>query len=180
MWFRQRLVASTDAPPCQIHKTSKSSLERSTSKGKRRDGEGQEPRRVCYVRSMENRTYRDVGGTPGGFGHFVIGCVMTCLGGYFLANQVSVVGSYWSFYGANTFGLTLAPMLIGIGILFWNGKSILGWLLTVAGALFIFAGVIANMHIYFRPTSLFNTLVMLVLFVGGLGLVARSLVPSQK
>lgn len=25
------------------------------------------------------------------------------------------------------------------------------------------------MHIYFRPTSLFNTLVMLILFVGGLG-----------
>lgn len=133
-----------------------------------------------YFRAMEDRTYRDVGGTPGGFGHFVIGCVMTCLGGYFLANQVSVVGSYWSFYGANTFGLTLVPMLIGIGILFWNGKSILGWLLALAGALFIFAGVIANMHIYFRPTSLFNTLVMLVLFVGGLGLVARSLVPFSN
>jgi hypothetical protein len=135
---------------------------------------------VCYVCDMDNRTYQDVGGTPGGFGHFVIGCIMACLGGYFLANQVSVVGSYWSFYGANTFGLTLVPMLIGIGILFWNGKSVLGWLLAVAGALFIFAGVIANMHIYFRPTSLFNTLVMLVLFVGGLGLVARSLVPFSK
>jgi uncharacterized protein len=31
------------------------------------------------------------------------------------------------------------------------------------------------MSIYFRPTSLFNTLVMLVLLVGGLGLIARSL-----
>lgn len=46
--------------------------------------------------------------------------------------------------------------------------------LTIAGAVFILAGVIANMHIYFRPTSLFNTLVMLVLFVGGLGLIARA------
>jgi hypothetical protein len=35
--------------------------------------------------------------------------------------------------------------------------------------------VIANMHIYFRPASLFETLVMLILFVGGLGLIARSL-----
>ena len=34
-----------------------------------------------------------------------------------------------------------------------------------------------NLNIYFRPTSLFNTLVMLVLLVGGLGLVARSLRP---
>ena len=45
------------------------------------------------------------------------------------------------------------------------------------GALFILAGVIANMHIYFRPTSLFNTLVMLILFVDGLGFMARALRP---
>jgi len=66
---------------------------------------------------MEARSLGDVGGTPGGLGHFVIGFVMACMGGYFLANQVSVVGSYWSFYGANTFGITLVPMLLGVGIL---------------------------------------------------------------
>ena len=129
---------------------------------------------------MENRSLGDVGGTPGGLGQFLFGLVLTCLGGYFLANQVSVVGSYWSFYGANTFGLTLVPLLIGVGLLFWNGKSLAGWVLTIVGALFILAGVIANMHIYFRPTSLFNTLVMLVLFVGGLGLIARALGSHAK
>jgi hypothetical protein len=41
------------------------------------------------------------------------------------------------------------------------------------------AGVIANMHIYFQPTSLFNTLVMLILFVGRLGLMARALRPYR-
>src|SRR5207248_501906 len=126
---------------------------------------------------MEARSLGDVGGTPGGLGHFVIGFVMACMGGYFLANQVSVVGSYWSFYGANTFGITLAPMLLGVGILFWNGRSLAGWIVTAAGALFILAGVIANMSIYFRPTSPFNTLVMLILLVGGLGLIARALRP---
>jgi hypothetical protein len=100
---------------------------------------------------------------------------MVCLGGYFLANQVSVVGSYWSFYGTSTFGLTLVPMLFGVGLLFWNGRSVLGWLLTVAGALFILAGVIANMHIHFERTSLFNTILMLMLLlVRGLGLIARA------
>ena len=88
-----------------------------------------------------------------------------------------VVGSYWSFYGANTFGITLLPMLLGIALLFWNGRSVPGWLLTAAGGLFIFAGVIANMHIYFQPTTLFNTIVMLILLVGGLGLIARALRP---
>jgi len=122
---------------------------------------------------MADQSYRDVGGTSGGLGDFLLGFVMACIGAYLLTNQVSVVGSYWSFYGGSTFGLTLLPMLFGIFLLFRSGRSPVGWILTVAGAVFILAGVIANMHIYFQPTSLFNTIVMLVLLVGGLGLIAR-------
>lgn len=129
---------------------------------------------------MANRSLSDAGGTPGGLGHFLLGFAMACIGGYLLLNQVTVVGSFWNFYGANTFGITLLPMLIGIGIVFWNGRSFVGWLLTIAGALFIFAGVIANLHIFFRPLSLFNTLVMMVLLVGGLGLVARGIQPHER
>jgi len=126
---------------------------------------------------MDNRSFSDVGGTPGGLGEFVLGFIMTCIGGYLISNQVIVTGSYWSFWGAgtNSFGVTLIPLLFGVGILFFNGRSIIGWLLTVAGALFILAGVIANMHIYFQPATLFHTLVMLILLVGGLGLIARSM-----
>lgn len=112
-------------------------------------------------------------------GKFLMGFAMACVGGYLLSHQVSVVGSYWNFYGGNSFGITLIPMLIGIGLLFWNGRSPFGWLLTVGGALFILAGVLANMHIYFQPTSLFDTLVMLVLLVGGLGLIAGALRPHH-
>ena len=126
---------------------------------------------------MADHRLSDVGGTSGGLGHFLIGFVMTCLGGYLLTNQVTVTGAYWNFYGHSTFGITLIPMLFGIALLFWNGRSVIGWLLTAAGALFVVAGVIANLHIYFQPTSLFNTIVMLVLLVGGLGLIARSLRP---
>jgi hypothetical protein len=123
---------------------------------------------------MENRSVNDVGGTRGGLGEFVIGFAMACLGAYFLSNQVKVVGSYWSFWGTNTFGITLVPLLFGVGILFWKGKSTVGWLLTVAGALFILGGVLANMQLYFQPTSLLSTIIMLVLLVGGIGLIARS------
>jgi hypothetical protein len=129
---------------------------------------------------MENRSLSDVGGTSGGLVEFLFGLVMVCVGGYLLSNQVSVVGSYWNMWGTNSFGITLIPLLFGVGILFWKGRSIIGWVLTVGGALFILSGVIANMHIYFQPTSLFNTLVMLVLLVGGLGLIARGLLPHGK
>ena len=128
---------------------------------------------------MEDRSFRDVGGTPGGLGHFLLGFAMACAGAYLLMNQVVVAGSYWNFYGPSTFGITLIPMLIGVGLLFWNGRSVIGWLLTAAGAIFIAAGVIANLHIYFQPATLFHTLVMLILLVGGLGLIARALLPSR-
>lgn len=128
---------------------------------------------------MEDRRFSDVGGTPGGLGHFLFGLAMTCVGGYLLMNQVVVGSSYWNFYGPSTFGITLIPLLIGIGLLFWNGRSIIGWLLTGAGALFIFAGILANLHIYFQPATLFHTLIMLVLLAGGLGLIARALAPRR-
>ena len=128
---------------------------------------------------MNNRSFSDVGGTPGGLGRFLLGFAMACVGGFLITHQVSVVGSYWNFWGTNSFGITLLPMLFGVGILFWNGKNVFGWLLTVGGALFIFAGIIANMHIYFQTTSLFNTIVMLILLVGGIVLIARSLLPNN-
>lgn len=118
---------------------------------------------------------RGAGGTPGGVGQFFIGLIMAAAGGYLLLNQVQVTTAYWNFGPYGGFGLTLLPLLVGIAFLFYNGKSIIGWLLTVAGAAFILAGVLMHMDIYFRQTTLFNTLLMLVLLFGGLGLIARSL-----
>jgi hypothetical protein len=128
---------------------------------------------------MDDRRFTDVGGTPGGLGHFLLGFAMACAGAYLLMNHVVVSSAYWDFYGPGTFGLTLIPMLIGIGLLFWNGRSTIGWLLTGAGALVIAVGIIANLRVYFQPATLFQTLVMLVLLVGGLGLIARALLPRR-
>ena len=61
--------------------------------------------------------------------------------------------------------------------MFFDGANRAGWLLTAAGAAMILLGILMNLRIYFEPTSLFNTLTMLVLLAGGLGLVARSLKP---
>lgn len=108
-------------------------------------------------------------------GHLAAGLIMGSLGGYLLLNQVTVGGSYWSFWGSSSFGITLLPLLFGVAILFFKSRSLLGWFLTTLGTLFVFAGIIANLHIYFQPTSLFNALVILILLVGGVALVARSL-----
>jgi uncharacterized protein len=115
------------------------------------------------------------GGTPGGVGQFLIGLAMTIGGAYLITNQVVVTSGAWSLWGYNAFGLSLLPLMVGVGCLFFNGKSSVGWLLTFAGVVIIFAGILMNMSIYFRSTSLFNTIIMLVLLSGGIGLIANSL-----
>ena len=100
---------------------------------------------------------------------------MAAGGGYLLMNQVTVSSGLWQLWGYNAFGISLIPLLIGVGLLFFDGSSKLGWVLTVLGALVILLGILTNLTIFFRPTSLFNTLIILVLLVGGLGLIARSL-----
>jgi hypothetical protein len=123
----------------------------------------------------EIRLPRGAGGTPGGVGSFFVGVLMAAAGGYLLLQQVQVTTSFWRFGAYGGFGLTLVPLLVGVGFLFYNGRSIVGWLLTAIGSVIILAGILMNMDIYFRQTSLFNTLMMLGLLFGGLGLVARSL-----
>ena len=122
---------------------------------------------------------RGAGGTEGGVGTFVLGLAMAVAGGYLLTTQVTVTSGFWGYFGRQTFGLTLLPLVVGLGFLFYDGSSRVGWVLTGGGAIVIFLGILMNLQIYFQPTSLFHTLIMLALLGGGLGLVARSLRPAS-
>jgi len=92
------------------------------------------------------RDLRDVGGTKGGVGWFLGGLAMMIAGLYLLMQQVTVHGGYWGSGsgwgrvgggGGMSFGLTLVPLLVGVAILFFDGKSRLGWLLVGGGLLII-------------------------------------------
>src|SRR5689334_15597020 len=126
----------------------------------------------------------NVGGTPGGTKTFALGLIMLVVGGYLLFNQVQVNGGYWHFsvfgqgYGTS-FGITLIPLLFGIGILFGNGRSLVGRGLTALGFLPSLVGIIANLDIHFRQTSLWTPLTMLIPIVGGMGLIIPSVMPMQ-
>ena len=131
----------------------------------------------CYPAAVAEplQARRGAGGTPGGVGSFFVGRADG--GGRRLSAAATGAG--------DDFVLALRrlrrvrpdalPLLVGVAFLFYNGRSIVGWLLTAVGATIILAGVLMNMDVYFRQTSLFNTLMMLGLLFGGLGLVARSL-----
>ncbi|HEY6332108.1 MAG TPA: hypothetical protein VI756_22455, partial [Blastocatellia bacterium] len=78
------------------------------------------------------------GGTPGGLGTFFFGLLLAIVGGYLVLNQVQVTSGYWQWWGGSTFGVTLIPLILGIGILFFNGKSIVGWILALGGLAIVF------------------------------------------
>jgi hypothetical protein len=122
---------------------------------------------------------RNVGGTRGGFGMFIVGLAMAIAGLYLLFRQVDVHGGYWRWGVGDdrTFGLTLLPLLAGVGVLFWDGSSKVGWGLAGGGLLILVVGIIANMRIHLRSMTLYDTLIILVLIAGGLGVIARSLRP---
>lgn len=118
---------------------------------------------------------KNVGGTPGGLGEFVLGFVLAAVGFYLLTHRVHVTTGGWYFFGYNAFGLSLVPFILGVGMLAFNGKSLFGWLFTLAGLGIVVAGIISNLNIYFDSTSLWDTLIMLALLAFGLGLMAKAL-----
>lgn len=120
--------------------------------------------------------YRKPGGTRGGGGQFLAGLAMLIAGGYLFLDSIMVTSNYaslWGF-GYGSFGLSLVPVFIGVILLFMNGKSVAGWVLTGGGVIIILAGVIARLTVYTRRLSLFDLLLILVLIAGGIGLMARS------
>jgi hypothetical protein len=123
----------------------------------------------------EMRQARGAGGTSGGVIEFLCALAMVVAGGWLISNQVVVNSGSWQLFGYNAFGLSLLPFLVGVGMLFFNGRSVVGWLLTFAGVVIVLAGVLANLSIYWRSASLFNTVMMWGLLAGGIGLLARSL-----
>ena len=123
---------------------------------------------------------RGAGGTPGGIGEFILGLIMVIAGGYLITTQVVVTSGFWTVWGYNAFGVSLIPLIFGIGILFFNGKSIIGWILLLIGVVVIFTGILVNLQIYFQRASLFTTIIMLVLLAGGIGLIFRALAPHGQ
>jgi len=125
---------------------------------------------------MEFDDLKRPGGTSGGVIEFFVGLAMAISGAYMLINRVVVTSGFWNWGGYNSFGLSLIPLIFGIAFVFFNGKSAIGWILIFVSIIFIGSGILMNLQIYFQPTSLFNTIIMLILFAGGLGLIGRAVV----
>ena len=122
------------------------------------------------------------GGTRGGTGRFFIGLAMMVVGGYLFLDAVRVnnhFGLYspiFSWGGVSVrSGMVLVPFIFGIGMIFYNARWMLGWILAIGSLAMLSFGVITSIHFQLRAMSAFDILVIIVLTVGGIGLFISSL-----
>jgi len=137
----------------------------------------------------EQRHRTGAGGSDGGLGRFFLGLVMLISGVYLLLNNIHV-GSYGGFggfgrslsYGGRTItsGFVMIPFIFGIGMIFYNSKNYFGWFLAIASLIMMVVGVITNINFRFEHLSAFELIIILVLFIGGLGLFLSSLKSTKS
>lgn len=127
---------------------------------------------------------RGAGGTGGGIGEFIVGFTMFCGGIYLLLQNITVTNKFTLGYGLYrvgwlginvTSGMVLVPFIFGIGMIFYNSKNIIGWLLAGGSLAALILGVIFNIQFSLRHMTAFELISIFVLAVGGLGLFLRSL-----
>lgn len=122
------------------------------------------------------------GGSDGGTGQFLIGLAMMVAGGYLLLNGIIIRPTFGLGMGLFrlggvqvTTGMVLIPFVFGVALIFYNGRSWLGWGLAAASLIAMVTGVIASLQLTMVGMSVFELLTILVLLFGGLGLFLRSL-----
>jgi len=120
-------------------------------------------------------------------GRFIMGFIMFVGGLYLLLNEIRVepmFGTGRSMFRVGGIGVTsgyvLLIFMLGVGVLFFNGKNPLGWLLTTGSLVALIFGVIANINLSLAYLSAFDLIVILVFLAGGLGLLLSSIMAKEK
>jgi len=119
---------------------------------------------------------RGAGGTDGGLGQFFGGFALAAIGVYLFLDRVNVTTSFSALFGGHA-GLILVPLGLGVALLFFNAKSILGWFLTIGCLVTVVVSILANLTFYFMPTNFFHTAGMITLMAVGFLMMVRSFRP---
>lgn len=113
---------------------------------------------------------------------FFAGLAMTIAGGYLFMQNVEVyASSLFSFRigGRNMDGLIFVPLIASIIFLFYK-YCLVSKICCGISLVIIIANVIMNVHMYWRSTSLFSTIMIFVLLFGGIGLLAKVLFANPE
>lgn len=137
---------------------------------------------------------KGAGGTKGGIPSFFVGLGMMGIGFYLLLSKIILTSTFGmghrlyhsrSVFGTSmdfslTTGMILVPLIIGIGWIFYNSKSIWAWTLSGISLAAMIFGVITSLQLKMMPMNSFDFIMISILAFGGLGLFLRSLKDTDK
>lgn len=108
---------------------------------------------------------------------FLLGVMLLAFGIYMVFQSTKVTSSWPWYIGTYSIpkGTVVIPLLIGIGMLFFNSKSTAAWALTILGTLFVLVTIIMSVSIHFSTTSLFTFVLMFGSITAGAGMIMRAL-----
>lgn len=117
----------------------------------------------------------NVGGTSGGLGEFLTGCVLMLVGFYMIFTNTVVYTSFWSMRGYSLLGPLIILFMVGLVFLFVDGHSWIGRVVCGGAILAMVVGIIMNLRFHFKGITLLSALIMFGLPAVGFGLIIRSL-----
>lgn len=111
---------------------------------------------------------------------FFMGFLLLGGGIYWMLNSFEVSSAwgmgYYSFFGMRiTGGVMLIPLLVGIGLLFFLDKKIIGGFVTALGMLVIVISLLTSLSFHARYGSLYVYVLMFGMIAAGAGLLIRTL-----
>src|SRR5437867_3231987 len=103
------------------------------------------------------RPFLGPGGTPGGYGSFLVGLALAGIGVFLLARSLWALGVYpWVAPGrhGNGFGFVFAGLALAVGLLFYSASNFVGWVLMLGAGGTLVALVVMSPEVFLGPPPL--------------------------
>jgi uncharacterized protein len=109
--------------------------------------------------------------------HLILGFCLVGLGLMLFFNHVQVGSSFMGMFGMGNHGtaLVLIPLMVGLGMLFFDYKNRLAWIITAACCALLIFSVLASLVITFAHISMLGLVIMLLPFSLGAAFIMKGL-----
>ncbi|MBZ0185293.1 MAG: hypothetical protein K8F91_03500, partial [Candidatus Obscuribacterales bacterium] len=110
--------------------------------------------------------------------HYFGGIALLLLGIIMLFQHVKVTSGYmswWGMSGGGNVGYLLMPLMLGIGWIIYNSRSLWGWMISAVSLFTIIFTIISGLRIYFVPVTMLNVIFMLLPFAIGAAFVLKGM-----
>lgn len=97
--------------------------------------------------------------------HYFGGIFLLLIGILLLFQHVQVTTgmmTYWGMTPGNSIGGLIVLLLVGVGWIVYNSRSIWGWLISALSVSTIIFSIVSGLRIYFVPISMLNLIFMLL------------------